>query len=80
LGIYPNPAGSQVRIEWSLPVQNGRLEIVNIAGERIPVTSNLGVGQTFFMLQVEALPDGIYVVKLMDSEMTRAVSRLVVTH
>jgi hypothetical protein len=63
LSVEPNPAGSAVRIEWSLPDRSAaRLSLYDASGRQ--VFSSSGLGTSPFGMRTSSFPQGVYLLRL----------------
>lgn len=71
LNAYPNPATSQVSINYNL-VRNGRLSVYNMLGNEV-YSLDLSAGEGTAQINVSSLPKGVYVYGIQGSAMKRLV-------
>ena len=76
LSVYPNPACVQLTVDsWQLTVRSSqfaggssqmdlRFEILDLVGREIKIISNIPALPC--TINISALPDGIYILKMMD--------------
>ncbi len=67
-GIYPNPVNAQLNIVFSTAIENAQLEIFDQSGR--VVQSFQSVSGKTIALNVEALPAGIYLLRVMDERVS----------
>jgi hypothetical protein len=66
LSLYPNPASTLLTIEYKAESKNARYEVLDMTGRSIETGAIIQGGQT--TISVEALPFGIYLVRVIDNE------------
>lgn len=64
LNVFPNPASTEVSVNVSDVIGNGRIELTDITG-RILTTKSIESGATI-SLSLNGLANGIYIIKYQD--------------
>ena len=71
--IYPNPANDRITIEISDTFVPEKIEIVDLKGNKV-YNKNIGVkaGGSTISLSIEDIPQGVYIIRLVNQVETRA--------
>ncbi|MBL7900826.1 MAG: T9SS type A sorting domain-containing protein [Bacteroidia bacterium] len=78
--IVPNPASSSVRIHLNQnSAENTRVEVFTMLGTRVSTATPQILGNGDLLLNVSALPEGVYLIRVTESG-NSAVKRLRVQH
>jgi len=79
LSIYPNPAHSQVFVNLGEKVsQSGRIEVMDMGG-KVVMEEEVPPGYQLIRLDIEHLNKGMYILRWIETEQVRGVSKLVKT-
>lgn len=64
-GLSPNPASNSVTIETEIAVNDIKIEVFSILGDKIlEQTFKESAGKRSFVVNTQAIPDGIYLVRV----------------
>lgn len=66
--VYPNPANRLMTIETTVPFHNASIKLVNLLGQCM--LTQTGLSGSIFLLNLEQLPEGMYVVAVSESGKT----------
>ena len=66
ISIYPNPAAAYIRIESSESIQHGTIKVMDMNGKSI--LNKKVPGSRDFMLGCNDWPDGLYVIRILDTD------------
>jgi hypothetical protein len=76
--VYPNPASSQLIIEFITPNTSGAFVLYNIAGQR-QIEEKIE-GNTNLNIDISYLPNGVYWYEIIDAETTGIKGKVLVQH
>ncbi|MGL5888960.1 MAG: T9SS type A sorting domain-containing protein [Bacteroidia bacterium] len=79
LNAFPNPANNSVQLTFNPLQQNSQLEIYNQLGQRIE-TLQIAALSTSSSIDVNAFADGVYMIRLVNSEGLLSQKTIVVSH
>jgi hypothetical protein len=67
ISIYPNPGGSMLYIDFSVPIQYSLIKVMNASGKTILVKNIDGLHES---IDLESEPDGLYFIEFIGKENT----------